>query len=71
MFYRIVKYITNLLNSVDTFNKHINQYKLVSKEPALPSYAYINWGMHLINSGNLETGKDGGTTPNVSRALEA
>ena len=56
MFYKFIRYITNLFNSVDTFNKHINQYKLISKEPALPSYAYINWGMHLINSGNLEKG---------------
>ena len=49
-------YIKNLLASVDTFNKHINHYKAISKEPALPSYAYINWGMFLINSGNKEKG---------------
>lgn len=49
-------YIKNLLASVDTFNRHINHYKAISKEPALPSYAYINWGMFLINSGNKEKG---------------
>lgn len=56
MFYKIIRYINNLLTSVDTFNKHINQYKTISKEPALPSYAYINWGMFLITHGNKEKG---------------
>ena len=56
MFEKFIRYINNLFTSVDTFNKHINNYKAISKEPALPSYAYINWGMHLINCGNKEKG---------------
>ena len=56
MLSKIIKYINTLVNSVDTFNKHINNYKAISKEPALPSYAYINWGMHLIYSGQKEKG---------------
>ena len=56
MFFKLVRYINTLLNSVDMFNKRINQYKAISKEPALPSYAYINWGMFLINTGNKERG---------------
>ena len=56
IFFNIIKYINNLINSVETFNKHINQYKLITKEPALPSYAYINWGLHLINIGKKDRG---------------
>jgi len=53
---RFFKYINNIFVSAETFNRHINHYKLISKEPALPSYAYINWGMYLINTGNKEKG---------------
>lgn len=56
MFFKFFNYINNIFNSVDTFNRQINQYKIISKEPALPSYAYINWGLYLINAGNKEKG---------------
>ena len=56
MFSKFFKSINNLFVSAETFNKHINHYKLISKEPALPSYAYINWGLYLINAGNKEKG---------------
>lgn len=56
MFLKFTKYINNLITSVNTFNNNINSYKNITKEPALPAYAYINWGMHLINTGNKEQG---------------
>ena len=56
MLFKIFKQINNLFVSAETFNRHINHYKLISKEPALPSYAYINWGMYLINTGNKQKG---------------
>ena len=40
------------------FDKNINQYKTIAKEPALPSYAYINWGLYLINCGQTQEGLD-------------
>ena len=56
MLAKFIKYISNIFNTVEYFNKHINQYRQISKEPALPSYAYINWGIYLINSGNKQKG---------------
>ena len=56
MFDKISKNITELLNSVNNFNNNINKYKEIAKEPALPTYAYINWGMHLVNFGNKDEG---------------
>ena len=32
MFSKIIRNINNLFASVETFNKHINQYKIISKE---------------------------------------
>ena len=56
MISKFFKKINNLFNSVEWFNKQINQYKTISKEPALPSYAYINWGLFLINNGDRKKG---------------
>lgn len=56
MISKFIKNLRTLLTSVELFNKQINQYKLISKEPALPSYAYINWGLFLINSGKKDRG---------------
>ena len=56
MFEKLLKSIKLLFLSVDIFDKHINQYKKISKEPALPSYAYINWGIYLIKHGKSKKG---------------
>ena len=56
MFSKVLSFFNTIFASVDFFNKKINQYKIIAKEPALPSYAYINWGLHLINSGKSEEG---------------
>ena len=53
---RFYKFIHNLFLSVESLNRQVNHYKIVSKEPAIPSYAYINWGLYLINSGKKEKG---------------
>ena len=52
-FLKSLKYI---LLSAQMFDKQINQYKQISKEPALPSYAYINWGIYLIRNGKSQKG---------------
>ena len=56
MFVNFLKKLYLLLESVENFNKKINKYKSVTKEPSLPSYAYINWGLFLIEKGRIEEG---------------
>ena len=56
MFLRLRKFLNTLFASAELFDKNINQYKIIAKEPALPSYAYINWGLYLINNGMTQEG---------------
>lgn len=56
MFRKFIKQLKLLVISVEMFDKQVNQYKTISKEPALPSYAYINWGLFLIKNGKSKKG---------------
>lgn len=48
----MLKFFQKIAKQVNKFNTFINDYKSVGKEVSLPSHAYVNWGMQLIDSGN-------------------
>ena len=47
--FRFFQKISKQVNKLNTF---VNDYKSVAKEVSLPSYAYVNWGAQLAESGN-------------------
>ena len=45
------KFFQKIAKQVNKFNSFVNDYKSVGKEVSLPSHAYVNWGVQLIESG--------------------
>lgn len=48
------KFIKKLIDKVLKFNNSILNYKSVTKEVIIPSRAYVNWGIYLANSGEID-----------------
>ncbi len=48
------KFIKEFSDKVDSINKTIDQYKAYTNDAGIPSKAFLNWGIFLANSGNIE-----------------
>jgi len=50
----MLKFINKLIDKVLKFNNSILSYKAVTKEVVIPSRAFVNWGIYLANSGEVD-----------------
>ena len=48
----VSNFIKKILFRTNKLNALVNRYKNVGKEVGLPSLAYINWGIKLLDEGN-------------------
>ena len=48
----VAGFIKKILFRTNKLNAYVNRYKSAAKEVCLPSLAYINWGMKLLDEGN-------------------
>lgn len=46
--------LKNIVNDIKQLDSEVNDYKKVSKNPYLPSVAYVNWAIHLAEMGEFE-----------------
>ena len=45
------KFLKKIFENVKKLDSEVNEYKKVVKNPYMPSIAYVNWAMHLVESG--------------------
>ena len=50
----MIKFFKKLFKNVSQFNNSLSNYKLVTNKTFISSKAYVNWGIHLANKGNIE-----------------
>lgn len=51
---KINEFLNNVVEDVRELDTEINEYKKISKNPYLPSIAYVNWAIHLAEIGEFE-----------------
>jgi len=49
----MIKFIKKLIDKILKFNNSISSYRTVTKEVVIPSRAFVNWGIYLANSGEV------------------
>ena len=50
----MLKFFKKLAEKVSQLNNLISDYKSVTKDVVIPSKAYVNWGIYLANTGEVE-----------------
>lgn len=48
-----VKYLKHIINWIKRLDVEVNDYKKISQTPSLPSIAYVNWALKLIDEGKI------------------
>ena len=49
------KFLQKLVKDIEKLNSKINSYEKIAKDVVLPSKAYMNWGVFLATSGDIES----------------
>ena len=50
----MIKFTKKLIDKILKFNNSILSYRAVTKEVVIPSRAFVNWGIYLANSGEVD-----------------
>jgi tetratricopeptide (TPR) repeat protein len=48
------EFLKNLIENIKKLDVEVNDYKRVVQNPYIPSIAYVNWAIHLAESGDIE-----------------
>ncbi len=50
----MIKFFKKLLSSISKFNNSVLNYRTIAREVVIPSRAFVNWGIYLANSGEVD-----------------
>lgn len=52
------KYLKKIIDSIKKLDVEVNDYKKVVQNPYIPSIAYVNWAIHLAESGHIHEAEE-------------
>lgn len=52
------EFFKNIVDDVKKLDGEVNDYKSIAKNPAMPSIAYVNWAIHLAESGHMKEAEE-------------
>ncbi len=50
----MIKFIKKLIDNVSKFNDSVLSYRTIARDMVIPSRAFVNWGIYLANSGEVD-----------------
>lgn len=52
------KYLKNIVSGIKKLDQEVNDYKRIGQHTSLPNIAYVAWGIHLAESGEIDKAEE-------------